>query len=217
MELRIVRVFKRKAHLFLSHVPDEADSFQWLALMQHHGAPTRLLDFTWSPNVAAFLALEAAVSDAATWALFPPRVTDRRTRTTRASQKTYPGEIAPWISGHYERKFLPNKLPIVVIGEPHVMNQRLTAQSGAFVVSCVLDVPIDRLLACDKDRDGVFKLVLKTEKLRRDALRALYAMNITTATLFPDVGGLARSLAFELEWHWGFDPVTGERYRGFNS
>ena len=45
-EQRILWLFKRKAHLFLDHVPAETDVFQWLALMQHHGAPTRLLDFT---------------------------------------------------------------------------------------------------------------------------------------------------------------------------
>src|SRR5215831_2913234 len=53
-EQRILWLFKRKAHLFLEHIPAETDIFQWLALMQHHGAPTRLLDFRWSPHVAAF-------------------------------------------------------------------------------------------------------------------------------------------------------------------
>ena len=50
-EERIARIFQRKAHLFLTHIPERSDTFQWLALMQHHGAPTRSLDFTWSPYV----------------------------------------------------------------------------------------------------------------------------------------------------------------------
>ena len=37
-------------------------------------------------------------------------------------------------------------------------------------------------------------------------MRALYMMNITNATLFPDLDGLARSLAYELEFHWKYDP-----------
>jgi len=45
-EKRILRIFKRKAIHFLQHVPDRDDDFQWLALMQDHGAPTRLLDFS---------------------------------------------------------------------------------------------------------------------------------------------------------------------------
>jgi hypothetical protein len=43
--------------------------------------------------------------------------------------------------------------------------------------------------------------------IRRPALKELYRMNITYATLFPDLDGLARSLAFELEHHWQFDPT----------
>jgi hypothetical protein len=38
--------------------------------------------------------------------------------------------------------------------------------------------------------------------MRGEAMRALYRMNITNATLFPDLEGLARSIAFELEIIW---------------
>jgi hypothetical protein len=46
-------------------------------------------------------------------------------------------------------------------------------------------------------------------------MRELYRMNISEATLFPGLDGLSRSLAFELEAHWAFDPLTGEKYEGF--
>ena len=32
-EERIARIFQRKAHLFLTHIPERSDTFQWLALM----------------------------------------------------------------------------------------------------------------------------------------------------------------------------------------
>ncbi len=37
-EQRVLRVFKRKAHQFLTHIPDQGDHLQWLALMEHHGS-----------------------------------------------------------------------------------------------------------------------------------------------------------------------------------
>ena len=37
-------------------------------------------------------------------------------------------------------------------------------------------------------------------------MRELYRMNVTQATLFPDLDGLARSLAYELEFHWAYNP-----------
>ena len=40
-------------------------------------------------------------------------------------------------------------------------------------------------------------------------------MNISNATLFPGLDGLARSLAYELETHWAFDPITMKRRPGF--
>ncbi|MBR1069143.1 FRG domain-containing protein [Bradyrhizobium liaoningense] len=210
-EFRILRIFKRKAHLLLNHLPDDEDVFQWLALMQHHGAPTRLLDFSWSPYVATFFAIERATSDVAVWALFPPGLSNRPMRTLRASQKVRRAEVAPWVEGSYVRHFLPNKHRLVVVGEPHTMNQRLIAQSGTFVMPGVLQQPIEALAP----PSAVVKFVIDTEAIRRRAMPELYQMNVSNATLFPGLDGLARSLAYELEFHWAFDPHTMKKRKGF--
>ncbi len=54
------REFKRRAHHYISDLPNDEDDLEWVALMQHHGAPTRLLDWTRSAYVAAFFAAESA-------------------------------------------------------------------------------------------------------------------------------------------------------------
>jgi hypothetical protein len=63
---------------------------------------------------------------------------------------------------------------------------------------------------------NIVKFVLKSSKIREQAMESLYYMNITYATLFPGLDGLARSLAYELEFHWAFNPKTMEDYPGFN-
>ena len=210
-ESRILRIFKRKAHLLLEHLPAEDDSFEWLALMQHHGAPTRLLDFTWSPFVAAFFALERATSHAAVWALFPPALTHRSIQTVRASQRIRKDEVAPWVPGGFERFFLPNERRIVIAGEPHRMNQRLIAQSGTFAMPGLLDTSIEKLV----DPKAIIKFELDVGPIRAEAMAELYSMNISNATLFPGLDGLARSLGYELEFHWAFDPRSTEGRAGF--
>ncbi|USX28561.1 FRG domain-containing protein [Oxalobacteraceae bacterium OTU3CINTB1] len=210
-ELRILRIFKRKAHLLLPSLPKANDSFEWLALMQHHGAPTRLLDFSWSPFVAAFFALENASDNAAVWATFPPGLNSRPNRTLRPSQAITGDDIGPWVEGAYEEHFVPNQVRIAVIGEPHNMNQRLLAQGGTFIMPGLLNEPVEAIVP----PDSIVKFVLDTKKMRREAMLDLYRMNISNATLFPGLDGLARSLAFELEHHWAFDPLTMEVRKGY--
>src|SRR5579872_3353204 len=125
-EARILRIFKRKAHQFLEKPPDPDDDFQWLALMQHHGAPTRLIDFTWSPYVAAFFALERTLGDGVVWAMNPARVD-----SSRAAKRI---RVDPRIHANFARYYLPGTRHFIWMGEPHTMNRRLIAQSGTFAV-----------------------------------------------------------------------------------
>jgi hypothetical protein len=202
-EDRILRIFKRKAHQFLDKPPDPDDDFQWLALMQHHGAPTRLIDFTWSPYVAAFFALERTLADGVVWAMNPARIDSGRAPR--------PVRMDPRPRGNFRRYFLKGDHRFVWMGEPHTMNRRLIAQSATFAVPGVLDLPVEQILS-HTDQDNVLAKLVLANSVREVGMRELYRMNITYANLFPDLDGLARSLAYELEFHWAFDPHTMRPY-----
>jgi hypothetical protein len=202
-EARILRIFKRKAHQFLDKPPDADDDFQWLALMQHHGAPTRLLDFTWSPYVAAFFALERTLHDGVVWAMNPARI--------NSSHAPKPVRMDPRVKGNFQRYFLKGDHRLIWMGEPHTMNRRLIAQSGTFAVPGVLDVPIEEILS-DSNQENILAKFVLANSVREVGMRELYRMNITFATLFPDLDGLAKSMRYELEFHWAYNPRTMERF-----
>lgn len=62
IEHNMTREFRRRIHHYTTAVPLQDAVCEYLAIMQHHGAPTRLLDFTYSPYVAAYFAFEFAES-----------------------------------------------------------------------------------------------------------------------------------------------------------
>lgn len=199
-ETRAMRVFRRKAHIYLADRSALDDDLRCLALMQHHGAATRLLDFTKSPFVAAFFALESADDDVAVFALNTPALWHR---TPDFDLSLARSTIDPRNAGNFDKYFIVNKLPIVWFGEPSEMDSRLVAQSGLFVVPGVLDQPLDAIL--DHGYGGSENLLTKFVlplSMRDEAMRALYRMNVTYATLFPDLDGLARSVSYELEVIW---------------
>jgi hypothetical protein len=68
-EYRVLTEAQRRLQHFIEKLPDEEDSLSWLALLRHHGVPTRLLDATRSLFIACHFALRDATpgSDAAVW------------------------------------------------------------------------------------------------------------------------------------------------------
>lgn len=97
---------------------------------------------------------------------------------------------------------MKNKFEILWAGEPEEMDDRLVAQSGTVVVPGVLDKSLDEILMEYQDSMTLIRKIVLRRGIREEAMKALYRMNITNATLFPGLVGLAESIGMELEVIW---------------
>jgi hypothetical protein len=81
-EKQMIRSFQRKApyHLKGVGVPAAHETLEWLSLMQHHGAPTRLLDWTYSFYRALYNAIEKSSRKDKLWGKFESELWVMNTR-----------------------------------------------------------------------------------------------------------------------------------------
>jgi hypothetical protein len=152
----ILQRFMRRAHHLVSSLPAQDDLFEWLALLQHHGGCTRLLDLTSSFHVASFFAMENAVTDCAVWCISE---TELDARFFFAEEQQFRGvyvghelndAIVAYINRHLRIQGVPPDRtpgrmdpPLAVTAEPFRQSERLAAQHGAFLVPLNLLQSVD--------------------------------------------------------------------------
>lgn len=191
IEKQLLREFRRKYHHFAVHIPDPDDSLEWLSLMQHYGAPTRLLDFTYSIYVACYFAIEKTESDCVVWAI-NGRWANKRSRavfkTNSIQWRFLKKDITEKNTKDFNKTFMTSRPKAFACPvNPFRLNERLTIQKGVFMVPGNVKLTFEENL---KAMDGwhkepnIMKLVLK-KKLRGAALKTLSDMTISRTTLFP--------------------------------
>lgn len=227
-EQELLREFMRKAHLLIDRIPSDDDVLEWLSLMQHYGAPTRLLDFTRSIYVAAFFALYNVTGpeSPAIWAINTTWLRERAEKGIKVEEGEKKVKHQVWNFEWWAkdpalfRKYIWYKSHQVVFPvEPFTLNDRLTIQQGCFLCSGDVTKPFHQNLASmlrgKEDstlKSRVLKIVfpLKTITGKKSVARfldhnvinkimlQLSRMNITSATLFPGLEGFAKSVKLHL-------------------
>ncbi|MBZ5504781.1 MAG: FRG domain-containing protein [Acidobacteriia bacterium] len=200
LEVKLILEFMRRYHLYgLEPPPQKGDTLDWLALMRHHGAPSRFLDFTFSFLVAAYFALERKpTATPVIWAI-------NKSWLTREIDKMMDnlGEPIAFQFKRYERfrdgnafreVFFKARPCLVGTTSPFRLNERLTIQQGLFL--CPGDVTKtfdENLRAMPNQNKNVLKIPI-VANARPTLLAALHRANLTRATLFPGLDGFAMSL-----------------------
>jgi hypothetical protein len=211
LEAELLREFRRTFHNYAVHIPERSSVIEWLSLMQHHGAPTRLLDFNYSIYVASYFALETADEDCAVWAIDAEWVMGAAVEAMKQAGKSNAVKLHAKTSEDHETiadeiLFKPPFVSSVLLLSPFRLNERLRIQKGTFLVpGDVASSFMDNLRshAGHELEDRVLKIVLPA-RLRGEALEKLHYMNISSTSLFPGLDGYARSLGI---YHPAFRPI----------
>jgi hypothetical protein len=198
-EQAILREFKRRAHHYLDSAPGDDQAIEWLALMQHHGAPTRLLDWTHSPYVALYFAILHSLPDNAdpvVWLVNGEWCVHASLQVTGAGKALRSAAWDMQLEADAGRELLKGARPSVWPVNPFRLNERLTIQKGAFLApGDVTKSFVENLKALPGHELGtnVTKFVLPGGEIA-EMLYELHVANVTEATLFPGLDGFARSL-----------------------
>ena len=200
IEAEFVAEFQRGARNYLTRDETPQHLIEWLALMQHHGAPTRLLDLTKSPFIAAYFAFEHCPFEeghfVGIWGINTEHLKNKAVELLSAEFGEALQQNKNLINEQlFEKLFYQNNKALVFPVEPFRMNRRYSLQQSIFLSTGTSAQPFMEQLHFlgDDIRRAVMRIEIPGA-LRKEAMRDLLQMNLHRASLFPDLDGYALSL-----------------------
>jgi FRG domain len=152
------------------------DLAAFYALLQHHGYPTPLQDWTYSPYIAAYFAFAGIPKNSAAQVGY--------CRIFTISSRRFNSEID-------QKNGIEGIQPHFSLIEPlAIENQRMSNQQGFFALSNVDDIE-SHLSLLEKLKNTTYLQAYDLPaKLRSEVMRDLERMGITAASLFPGIDGV---------------------------
>lgn len=177
------------------NAPQRYNRAAWLTLMQHYGLPTRLLDWSESPLIALYFALNSQENvDAAVWVMNPMKL----------NQKAGYGEYVPPINYDSLKDDLEgafsNKIEEDNQGQNRIVachgvgnDLRMYVQQSDFTIHSSAE-QLDQLLFSDESCDYVYKIRIP-KQIRPKLLYQLDAMGFHESSIYPDMEHIAKEQA----------------------
>lgn len=196
-EGHLLRNFRKYARRDL--VPDDS-VWNWLALAQHHGLPTRLLDWTFSPYVGLHFVTEEIETydrDGVVWcvdyarahALLPLPLRDVLERESAdvftADMLADAADTLPKLDA------LARKHPFVLFFEPPSLDERIVNQFALFSLMSSPTANLEEWLA---EHPKLWQRLIIPAQLKWEVRDKLDQANVTERVLFPGLDGLSRWL-----------------------
>ena len=195
LEKHLLRNFKKYA--YNAH-PQGTTDWHWLALAQHHGLPTRLMDWTYSPYAALHFATENIHRydiDGVIWAMNyekintylperPQSIINRvgsNSFTSEMLLQAYPSlDALDGTDGEF-----------VIIFESASLDQRIVNQYALFAMMSTADGVLSNWLASYPEL--YFRIRIPAD-MKWEIRDRLDQANINERVLFPGLGGLSKWL-----------------------
>jgi hypothetical protein len=182
-EFEILTEFKKGAYNFIQNRPE--NEWGWLAIAQHHGLATRVLDWSLNPLVSLWFAVKDPSyekENGILWVYSP----NQRSIINNLKLADEPD---------------PFKIDRVKVFFPHHEIPRIRAQAGVFTIHPRV-MPDEKFIPLEKmqiNNEALTQVIVPRESFEK-LKKSLDKCGVHAAILLPDLDGLAQRIVYNHEY-----------------